>query len=80
MRELRERGIRVPEDVSVTGFDNVNLAQFCYPALTTVHIPRDQIGRTICECLMNRETALLEHEFVIDPELVLRDSTGPAAA
>ena len=55
LRELRERGLRVPEDVSVTGFDNVNLAQFCYPALTTVHIPRDQIGRTICECLMNRE-------------------------
>ena len=80
LRELRERGLRVPEDVSVTGFDNVNLAQFCHPALTTVHIPRDQIGRTICECLMNRENAPLEHEFVIDPELVLRDSTGPACA
>jgi DNA-binding LacI/PurR family transcriptional regulator len=80
LREARERGLRVPEDLSVTGFDNVSLAQFCYPALTTVHIPRDQIGRTICECLMNRETALLEHEFVIDPELVLRDSTGPAPA
>jgi DNA-binding LacI/PurR family transcriptional regulator len=80
LRELRERGLRVPEDVSVTGFDNIQLAQFCYPALTTVHIPRDQIGRTICECLMNREHALLEQEFVVDPELVLRDSTGPAAA
>ncbi len=79
LRELRERGLRVPEDVSVTGFDDVNLAQFCHPALTTVHIPRDQIGRTICECLMNRGNAPLEHEFVIDPELVLRDSTGPAA-
>lgn len=80
LRELRERGLRVPEDVSVTGFDNVNLAQFCYPALTTVHIPRDQIGRTICDCLMKSETALLEQEFVIDPELVVRDSTGPAVA
>jgi LacI family transcriptional regulator len=80
LRELRERGLRVPEDVSVTGFDNVNLAQFCHPALTTVHIPRDQIGRTICESLMDREHAPLEHEFVIDPELVLRDSTGPAPA
>ena len=78
LRELRERGVRVPEDVSVTGFDNVSLAQFCFPALTTVHIPRDQIGRTICECLMNVENALRPHEFVIDPELVLRDSTGLA--
>jgi DNA-binding LacI/PurR family transcriptional regulator len=78
LRELRERGLRVPEDVSVTGFDNVTLAQYCHPALTTVHIPRDQIGRTICECLMNRESPLLEREFVVDPEIVLRDSTGPA--
>lgn len=79
LRELRERGLRVPEDVSVTGFDNVSLAQFCHPALTTVHIPRDEIGRTICDCLMTRENAPLEREFVIDPELVVRDSTGPAA-
>jgi len=79
LRELRERNLRVPADVSVTGFDNVSLAQFCHPALTTVHIPRDQIGRTICQCLMNRENAPAEHEFVVDPELVLRDSTGPAA-
>jgi DNA-binding LacI/PurR family transcriptional regulator len=80
LRELRERGIRVPEDVSVTGFDNITLAQFCYPALTTVHIPRDQIGRTICDSLINPDNTQLEHEFIIDPELVLRDSTGPAAA
>ena len=80
LREVRERGLRVPEDVSVTGFDNVTLAQFCHPALTTVHIPRDQIGRTICECLMNRDAVPPEHEFVIDPEVVVRDSTGPAAA
>jgi LacI family transcriptional regulator len=78
LRELREAGLRVPQDVSVTGFDNVNLAQFCYPALTTVHIPRDQIGRTICDCLMTRENSLLEREFILDPELVVRDSTGPA--
>ena len=80
LRELRTRGVRVPEDVSVTGFDNVTLAQFCHPALTTVHIPRDEIGRTICDVLMNRGKAPLQHEFVIDPELVLRDSTGPAPA
>jgi LacI family transcriptional regulator len=80
LRELRERGLRVPGDISVTGFDNVNLAQFCYPALTTVHIPRDQIGRTICDCLMNPESTQLEQEFVVDPELVVRESTGPVGA
>ena len=78
LRELRATGRRVPEDVSVTGFDNVTLAQFCYPALTSVHIPRDEIGRTICECLLNRDDPPLHREFVIEPELVVRDSTGPA--
>lgn len=80
LRELRESGLRVPEDVSVTGFDNVKLAQFSYPPLTTVHIPRDEIGEIICKCLLKSENRSLEQEFVIDPELVLRDSTGAAAA
>jgi DNA-binding LacI/PurR family transcriptional regulator len=79
LRELRESGLRVPEDVSVTGFDNIKLAQFCYPALTTVHIPRDQVGQIICDCLLSRENTVRDHEIVIDPEFVLRDSTGPAA-
>jgi LacI family transcriptional regulator len=80
LRELRERGIRVPQDMSVTGFDNVRLSEFCFPALTTVHIPRDRIGHIICKRLMpdpDRPDAG-EQEIVIDPEFVLRDSTGPA--
>jgi DNA-binding LacI/PurR family transcriptional regulator len=79
LRELRATGRRVPADVSVTGFDNVTLAQFCYPALTSVHIPRDEIGRTVCECLLDRDDPPLHREFVIEPELVVRDSTGPAS-
>src|ERR1700675_1784684 len=80
LRELRERGIRVPQDVSVTGFDNVKLSEFCYPALTTVHIPRDTIGHLICDSLLSKsdKTTVADHEMVIDPEFVLRDSTGPA--
>src|SRR4029077_13734609 len=80
LREIRERELRVPQDVSVTGFDNVKLSEFCYPALTTVHIPRDRIGHLICESLLakSENTAAGDHEMVIDPEFVLRDSTGPA--
>jgi DNA-binding LacI/PurR family transcriptional regulator len=77
LREVRSRGLRAPEDVSVTGFDNVTIAQFAVPALTTVHIPREQIGRTVCDCLLKGDVAP-EQEFVIEPELVVRDSTGPA--
>ena len=80
MRELRERGLRVPQDISVTGFDNVKLSEFCCPALTTVHIPRERIGHIICDYLLPKpgQPALAEQEIVIDPEFVLRESTGPA--
>jgi DNA-binding LacI/PurR family transcriptional regulator len=82
LRELRECGIRVPGDISVTGFDNVKLSEFCSPALTTVHIPRDRIGHIVFERLGSPERgeAPAEIEIVIDPEFVLRDSTGPAPA
>ncbi len=77
--ELRSRGLRVPEDISVTGFDNVKLSEFCYPALTTVHIPRDRIGHIVCDTLLPApgRNALADPEIVIEPEFVLRDSTGP---
>jgi LacI family transcriptional regulator len=80
LRELRERGLRVPHDVSVTGFDNVKLSEFCYPALTTVHIPRDRIGHIICDRLIpvSGKSAPMDRAIVIDPEFVLRESTGPA--
>jgi DNA-binding LacI/PurR family transcriptional regulator len=79
LRELRERGLRVPQDISVTGFDNVKLSEFCFPALTTVHIPRERIGHTISDILIPEPgRPPIEHEIVIDPEFVLRDSTGPA--
>jgi LacI family transcriptional regulator len=80
LKELRENGIRVPQDISVTGFDNIKLSEFCYPALTTVHIPRDQIGHTLFTSLTPDAggASTLGREFVIEPELVLRDSTGAA--
>lgn len=80
LRELRERGMRVPGDMSVTGFDNVKLSEFCFPALTTVHIPRDQIGHLIFDRLAARGEQAADRDIVIDPEFVLRDSTGPASA
>lgn len=80
LKELRERGLRVPDDVSVTGFDNIKLSEFCYPALTTVHIPRDRIGHTLFTSLAPDAGSVntAGKDFVIDPEFVVRDSTGPA--
>jgi DNA-binding LacI/PurR family transcriptional regulator len=80
LREIRERGLRVPNDVSLTGFDNITLSEFCDPPLTTVHVPRDVIGRLAFEILAPGRSADTNagREIVLDPELVLRDSTGPA--
>lgn len=83
LHELRSRGLRVPEDISVTGFDNVKLSEFCYPALTTVHIPRERIGHIVCETLLpppGKTIGPADPEIVIEPEFVLRESTGPARA
>jgi DNA-binding LacI/PurR family transcriptional regulator len=79
MRELRSQGIRVPQEISVTGFDNIHLSEFCSPSLTTVHIPREHIGRTIFECLLpeGKKPRAKGKEIVIDTELVVRESTGP---
>ncbi|MBM3810213.1 MAG: LacI family transcriptional regulator [Acidimicrobiia bacterium] len=81
LRELREQGLRVPGDISVTGFDNIKLSEYCYPPLTTVHIPREQIGLMVFQSLV-REAApnAPGRELVLDPELVLRESTGAAPA
>jgi DNA-binding LacI/PurR family transcriptional regulator len=82
LRELRAVGLRVPQDMSVTGFDGIALSEYCSPPLTTVHIPREQIGRTIFEHLIPdaRKPRVKGHEVLIEPELVVRESTGPAAS
>lgn len=77
LRQLREMGLRVPEDVSVTGFDNISLSEMMTPSLTTVHIPCDTLGRKIFAMLTEKGDS--QRELVIDPELVVRESTGPAA-
>ena len=79
LRELRERGQRVPGDISVTGFDNIRWSQFCSPALTTVHIPRSEIGVTAFECLRSdSDPSRRGQNIVIEPEFIVRDSAGPA--
>src|SRR6266571_3752626 len=81
MRELREESLQIPRDVSITGFDNIKLAEFCSPPLTTVHIPREHIGHIIFENIIgdDKNQHGIGREIVIDPELVVRESTGLAA-
>ncbi len=74
---LRERGLRVPQDVSLVGYDNIHLSEFTSPPLTTVNVPRDRIGHAICAALLPERGTASVREVVIEPELIVRDSTGP---
>jgi DNA-binding LacI/PurR family transcriptional regulator len=79
MRALRESGLRVPEDVSVMGFDDINSAAFQSPSLTTVRQPLDKMGAVAAEILLQRiHGGENPREVVVEPELVVRESTGPA--
>lgn len=84
VRALREAGLRVPQDVSVVGFDDVQSAAFQNPGLTTVRQPLRTMGMLAAEAVVQRITAPEEHppakQIVVDPELVVRESTCPPPA
>lgn len=84
VRALREAGLRVPQDVSVVGFDDVLSAAFQNPALTTVRQPLRTMGMLAAEAVVRQIGAPTEHppakQIVVDPELVVRDSTCPPPA
>ncbi|WP_090207158.1 LacI family DNA-binding transcriptional regulator [Yoonia litorea] len=52
LRQARDSGIHVPDDVSIIGFDDIELAQVAYPPLTTVHVPHREMGRLAAAALI----------------------------
>ncbi|MFD3687500.1 LacI family DNA-binding transcriptional regulator [Nocardiopsis sp. NPDC058631] len=82
LRRLAERGLRVPQDRSVVGYDDIFGADFCVPALTTLAGPHEEAGRAGVELLLNRVSRAAAGEaprqVVLPAHLVVRDSTGPA--
>jgi LacI family transcriptional regulator len=72
-------GIRVPGDVSVIGFDDMQHAAFANPSLTSVHLPLYEVGALACERLIERVRGKVEHVAdVLPTHLVVRESTGMA--
>jgi len=75
IRVLRENGRRVPDDVAVVGFDDIELAKYTEPAMTTVRQPIDGLGREMARQLLR--LAAGEHipdSVVLPTELVIRAS------
>jgi LacI family transcriptional regulator len=79
IRAFQEAGLRVPEDISVVGFDDVSLASFSLPPLTTVRQPLVKMGRMAAETLVDRieKRSSFLQDIRVEPELVLRRSTAP---
>jgi LacI family transcriptional regulator len=79
LRAAAERGLRVPDDVSVTGFDDIDVSRATVPMLTTVRQPLQEMGRVAVSFLM-RIVERHDHEALhveLATELVVRGSTGP---
>jgi DNA-binding LacI/PurR family transcriptional regulator len=81
IRAFMDRGIRVPEDVSVVGFDDIQGAVFHNPSLTTIRQPLTQMGATAARVLLERIRGKKSADLVLlEPELIVRESTGPPGA
>ena len=75
---LREAGRRVPEDVSVVGFDDIPLAAFFDPPLTTVRLPAYELGQAAGRALLERiAQPAIPTRTLLPTELIVRASTGP---
>ena len=75
---FQEAGLRIPEDVSVLGFDDITAAAFNTPGLTTVRQPLERMGQIAAKTLIDLIEGKAEYvsEIAIEPELVVRASTG----
>ena len=80
IRAFQEQGIRVPQDISVLGFDDIPGASFHTPGLTTVRQPLNRMGEVAAQSLLERIETQKEctSEIAIEPELIVRESTAKA--
>lgn len=76
LRTLRVRGYRVPEDISLAGFDDVDFAAYCEPPLTTVRVPGHEMGRLAAEVLLERieNGNAPVRQYALDTDLIIRES------
>jgi DNA-binding LacI/PurR family transcriptional regulator len=80
IRAIQEKGLRVPQDISVMGFDDIPGAAFYSPSLTTVRQPLNRMGEVAAQSLLDRIEGKRDYpaEIAIEPEFVVRESTAKA--
>ena len=76
---LTQAGLRVPEDIAVTGFDDISMARHMTPALTTVHQPVEELGSVAAEVLIDQAISQRKpvmQNIVLPTRFVIRESCG----
>ncbi len=78
IRALRDANLRVPEDVSVIGFDDIQVAAYHNPRLTTIRQPLHDMGETAARILLQRMQGFKDYpmELAVPPELIIRETTA----
>ena len=77
MAAARDLGLRIPEDVSIAGFDDIDIAAYCNPPLTTVRVPAYEIGRVAIKVILEMaRTGNLDAQryYCLDTSLIIRQS------
>ena len=77
MQAIKDQGLRIPEDIALVGFDDIPLAEYFDPPLSTIHTPSYELGKTAGEallCLLHGKT-LENNTQLLDSELILRRSS-----
>ncbi|WP_413477718.1 HTH-type transcriptional repressor PurR [Vibrio hibernica] len=76
MSRLQEKGMKIPEDISIIGYDNIDLSAYFSPPLTTIHQPKRRVGKTAVEILLERikDKDHAKQVFEMFPELVERST------
>lgn len=77
IRELRKLGKSVPEDISVIGYDDLPLASYTFPALTTIHQSRLELGKGAFFVLQKMFSGIPINKILLKPKLIIRDSAAP---
>ncbi|MBW7886714.1 MAG: LacI family DNA-binding transcriptional regulator [Caldilineaceae bacterium] len=79
MGEAQARGLEIGRDISITGFDDILLAEYAHPSLTTVHQPAQEFGVMVAQMLLKiiHKEVVEEKQVIVKPLLVVRQSSGP---
>lgn len=77
LRAMHEKGLRVPDDISLIGFDDITVSSYTQPPLTSVRIPRNEIAETAFHALVEMKNKHKANVYPVRTELVIRQSTAP---